>query len=345
MRAATTGIKDVASRAGVSVGTVSNVLNRPERVSESTRHKVLQVITELGFVRNESGRHLRAGRSRTISYLGLAVTNPYFTDVARGIEEVARSRGLAVFLCNSDRDPSRETEYLEMLLEQRVRGILVSPFAELTPQLLEVRRRGVAVALVGSTLGPNWCSAAVDDVLGGELAVEHLLEQGHRRIAFVGGVLHAKCVADRLLGARRALADDGRDADSLTVIETAGLRIDEGRKAGERLFALPRRRRPTAAFCANDLVALGLLQHLTQAGIDVPGDLAIVGYDDIEFAGAAAVPLTSIRQPRELLGHTAAELLLAETDAVEGHLHEQVVYRPQLIVRTSSTRTRRSRSA
>ena len=206
MSAPTTGIKDVATLAGVSVGTVSNVLNRPERVSEPTRSKVQQAITDLGFVRNESGRQLRAGRSRMIAYLGLAVTNPFFTDVARGIEEVARSHGLAVFLGNSDRDPSREAEYLEMLLEQRVRGVIVSPFAELTQQFLHLRGRGVPVALVGSTLGPDWCSAAVDDVLGGEVAVNHLLEQGHRHIAFVGGALHARCVADRLVGARRALA-------------------------------------------------------------------------------------------------------------------------------------------
>ena len=122
----------------------------------------------------------------------------------------------------------------------------------------------------------------------------------------------AVCVTDRLVGARRALAAAGRDPDSLTVIETDGLFIAAGRRAGEILTALPRRRRPTAAFCANDLVALGLLQHVAQLGIDVPGELAIVGYDDIEFAGAAAVPLTSIHQPRHELGATAAELLLAE---------------------------------
>ena len=338
--APSTGIKDVATRAGVSVGTVSNVLNRPDRVSEPTRSRVQQAIDDLGFVRNESGRQLRAGRSRMIAYLGLAVTNPYFTDVARGIEEVARSHGLAVFLGNSDRDPSREAEYLEMLLEQRVRGVIVSPFAELTEQFLQLRSRGVAVTLVGSTLGPEWCSAAVDDVVGGEVAVNHLLEQGHRHIAFVGGVLHARCVADRLVGARLALARAGHDPDSLTVIETAGLRIDEGRQAGARIVQLPPATRPTAAFCANDLIAIGLLQHLTQTEVDVPGELAIIGYDDIEFAGAAAVPLSTIRQPRELLGHTAAELLLAETTTPEEHVHEQVVFPPELVVRASTELTR-----
>ena len=333
----TTGIKDVASRAGVSVGTVSNVLNRPQRVSEATSAKVWQAIADLGFIRNESGRQLRAGHSRTIAYLGLAVTNPYFTDVARGVEDVARGDGLALFLCNSGGDPSREKYYLDMLVEQRVRGVLVSPFNPLTPHLERLRRRGIAVVLVSSTAGPEWCSVAVDDVEGGELAVQHVLDHGHRRIAFIGGVMYAVCVSDRLLGARKAMATAGMDPGLLTVIETAGLSIAEGRRAGERLTALPRRRRPTAAFCANDLVALGLLQHLTQAGVAVPDELAIVGYDDIEFAGAAAVPLTSVRQPRHELGRTAAELLLAETDGTGGHVHEQVVFHPELVVRTSST--------
>jgi LacI family transcriptional regulator len=336
MRAAATGIKDVASRAGVSVGTVSNVLNRPHRVSEATSARVWQAIVDLGFIRNESGRQLRAGHSRTIAYLGLAVTNPYFTDVARGVEDVARDEGLAVFLCNSGGDPSREEYYLDMLLEQRVRGVLVSPFNPLTPHLERLRRRGIAVVLVGSAAGAEWCSVTVDDVEGGEMAIHHLHDQGHRRIGFIGGVMYAMCVSDRLLGARKAMATAGSDPGLLTVIETAGLSIAEGRQAGERLLALPRRRRPTAAFCANDLVALGLLQHLTQAGVAVPGELAIVGYDDIEFAGAAAVPLTSVRQPRNELGRTAAALLLAETGTPSEHLHEQMVFRPELVERTSS---------
>jgi len=331
-----TGIKDVAARAGVSVGTVSNVLNRPGRVRETTRLKVQQAIADLGFVRHESGRHLRAGRSRTIAYLGLAVTNPYFTDVASGIEDVSRSHGLASFLCNSDGDPTREEDYLEMVVEQRVRGVLVSPFSPLTPHLERLRRRGIPVVLIATTAGPQWCSVAVDDVVGGEMAVAHLVDQGHRRIAFVGGSMAAVCVSDRLLGARNAIAAAGRDPGSLSVIETTGLKIAAGRRAGERLLALPRRRRPTAAFCANDLVALGLLQHVTQMGVAVPGELAIVGYDDIEFAGAAAVPLTSVHQPRRQLGRTAAELLLAESDAGSDHVHQQVVVRPTLVVRTST---------
>ena len=191
--------------------------------------------------------------------------------------------------------------------------------------------------LVDRVPGAAWCSVGVDDVEGGELAVTHLVEQGHQRIAFVGGPMTTVQVADRLPrrppGAGRGRA---RPRRPLTVLETAALNVAEGRRAGERLVGLPRARRPTAAFCANDLVALGLLQQMTRLGVDVPGELAIVGYDDIEFAGAAAVPLSSVRQPRQLLGRTAAELLLAESDADDAHVHQQVLFRPELVVRTSS---------
>ena len=164
--------------------------------------------------------------------------------------------------------------------------------------------------------------------------MNHLLEQGHRRIAFVGGVLDTKCVADRLLGARQALAAAGRDPDSLTEIVTDGLFIAEGRRAGEQLLRLSNRRRPTAAFCANDLLALGVLQEMVRHGVPVPADFAIVGYDDIDFAAAAAVPLSSVRKPRQELGRRAAELLLDE--GREGHRHEQPVFEPVLVVRESS---------
>jgi LacI family transcriptional regulator len=336
VRSATTGVKDVAQHAGVSVGTVSNVLNRPETVSEPTRRKVLRAINELGYIRNESGRHLRAGQSRTIAYLVLDASNPFFTDVARGVEEVARDSGMAVYLCNSDSDASRQADYLALLAEQRVRGILITPVDQDTSDLDPLVRRGIPVVLVDRAAGEEWCSVGVDDVEGGVLAVTHLLERGHRRIAFVGGPMSTVQVADRLRGARAAIEVAGRSQGDLAILATDALNVAEGQRAGERLLGLPRARRPTATFCANDLLALGLLQEMTRAGVNVPDDLAIVGYDDIEFAGAAAVPLSSVRQPRQLLGRTAAELLLAESGGGERHVHQQVLFHPELVVRTSS---------
>jgi LacI family transcriptional regulator len=332
-------VKDVAARAGVSLGTVSNVLNRPERVSAATRQRVESAIRELGFVRNESARQLRAGSSRTVAYLVLDAGNPFFTDVARGVEDVAREEGWALFLCNSDDDAAREADYVDLLLEQRVRGVLVTPVDRGGRRLETLRARGVPVVLVDCSAGGEWCSVSVDDVEGGYLAVTHLVEGGHERVGYVGGPPVVPQVQDRLAGARKAMKDAGLDAGALTVLQTAALNVAEGRRAGQRLAGLPAARRPTAAFCANDLLALGLLQELTRQGLDVPGDVAIVGYDDIEFAAAATVPLTSVRQPRHQLGRTAAELLALEaSEPAGGHRHRQVEFAPELVVRQSTLR-------
>jgi LacI family transcriptional regulator len=330
-------IKDVAARAGVSTGTVSNVLNRPQQVSAATRARVMSAIDELDFVRSEPARQLRAGRSRAIAYLMLDASNPFFMDVARGVEDVARSQELAVYLVTSDNDAGREGEYYELLLQQRVRGLLVTPLDAQNPRLQWLVKQGVPVVLVDRRGDESLCSVTVDDVDGATLAISHLVESGHRSIAFVGGPDSLPQVADRLTGARATIAAAGLPASALTVIPTPGLSVAGGRAAGQRLAGLPAKRRPTAAFCANDLVALGLLQEMTSLGIRVPEDLSLVGYDDIDFAAAAAVPLTSVRQPRQLLGRTAVELLLAEDDP--GHEHRHVVFEPELIVRASSGRT------
>jgi LacI family transcriptional regulator len=332
-------IKDVAALAGVSVGTVSNVLNRPDLVRSVTRRKVEIAIVELGFVLNGSARQLKAGRSRIVAYVTLDAANPFFTDVARGVEETIRSHGLSLFLCDSGQDPEREGEYLRDLAELRARGVLITAVDPANPRIADLLSRGIPLVFVDRLMqgGPaEWCAVGVDDVEGGDLAVDHLVEGGHRRIAFIGGPMTIPQVAHRQRGAERAIERSGLGGDALTVIPTAGLTFADGRQAGEKLMGIPARRRPTAAFCANDLVAVGLLQHLTQHGVDVPDDMAIVGYDDIEYAAAAAVPLSSVAQPRHELGRTAARLLLDEAERGGEHVHEQVVFSPELIARAST---------
>ena len=215
MRRNSTGVKDVAARAGVSVGTVSNVLNRPELVAAATRLRVLQAITELGFVRNESGRQLRLGRSRSIAYVMLDAANPFFTDVAKGIEEVARAHDVAVFICNSDSDANREGDYLELLLEQRVRGVLITPVYQDTSALDVLLRQGIPVVLVDRGGGTTGAASASTTSRVASLAVTHLCEQGHQRIAFVGGPMTTVQVADRLEGSRRAVEASGLATEAL----------------------------------------------------------------------------------------------------------------------------------
>ncbi|MGH3501390.1 MAG: LacI family DNA-binding transcriptional regulator, partial [Nocardioidaceae bacterium] len=298
----TASVKDVAAAAGVSLGTVSNVLNRPERVSARTRTRVEEAMHTLGFIRNESARQLRVGMSHTLAYVMLDATNPFFTDVAEGIEVAAEHAQLSLFLCNSNNRASRERAYLEHLQQQRVQGILITPVNPEDPHLTQVAAAGTPVVVVDrvSEHG-DLCCVAVDDHLGGALAVEHLIEQGHERVAFIGGPASIGQVRDRHEGARSTWLAAGLPEERLTSIATDALTVESGLEAGGRLAGIPRSRRPTAAFCANDLIALGLLQHAISNGADVPDDLAIVGYDDIVFAGAAAVPLTSVSQPRHEL--------------------------------------------
>jgi LacI family transcriptional regulator len=330
-------IREVAAHAGVSVATVSNVLNRPEIVAQSTRDRVHASIRELGFVRNESARQLRAGRSRTIGLVVLDVANPFFTDLARGVEDEANKAGYAVILCNSDDQERKERRYLELLEEHRVQGVLITPVAGAGSWLARLQRRGTPVVLVDSrSASRGQCSVAVDDVLGADLAVSHLLATGHERIAYLSGPPAIRQVADRHEGALRALQRAGRDAADLEIIEIGGLNVAAGQKAGADIAALPARTRPTAVFCANDLIALGVLQEMTRNRIRVPEDISIVGYDDIDFAAAAAVPLTSVRQPRQQLGHTAARLLLDEAADGDAHQHRQVIFEPELVVRQST---------
>jgi LacI family transcriptional regulator len=327
------GVVDVARKAGVSLGTVSNVLNRPDRVAPATRARVMSAIEELGFIRNEAARQLRAGRSRSIGLVVLDIRNPFFTDLAAGVEIVAAEAGLSVVLCNSGDDITREDHYLSLLQEQRASGILITPTARAASPIEQIRQRGMPVVLVDRSSSRGQCSVSVDDHIGGELALDHLLSLGHKRIAFVGGPLATPQVADRLAGARVSAE---RGSVKLSVIETSGLTFNAGRLMGERIAAMTAKRRPTAVFCANDLLALGILQEMTRHHLSVPDDLAIVGYDDIDFAAAAAVPLTSVRQPREDLGRAAADLLIEEMTAGQSHQHRQVVFEPDLLVRDST---------
>ncbi|WP_062217640.1 LacI family DNA-binding transcriptional regulator [Streptomyces sp. NBRC 109706] len=339
--AQTVGIKEVARAAGVSVGTVSNVINRPQMVAEETRERVQAAIVRLGYVRSESARQLRAGQSRIISLLVLDMANPFFVDVASGAERVARAEKLGVMLCNSAQSVAEEADYLSLFAEQRVRGVLLTPADMSGRNLAEFRRHGIPFVFVDRVLpSAEGCSVSVDDVRGGTLAVRHLLEQGHTSVAYVSGPMSLQQCRDREEGARIALDEAGLAPSALHHVEAERLDVTAGRDAGARLLGLSPR--PSAVFCANDLLALGVLQALFAGGVRVPEEMALVGYDDIEFAAAAAVPLTSVRQPAFRMGRQAAELLLEETGEDAGlHRHQRIVLDPELIVRDSTLRTRR----
>ena len=330
-------MKDVAALAKVSVGTVSNVLNMPDRVSEPTRIRVLDAIEKLGWVRNESARQLRGGRSYSLGLVVMDIGNPFFADLARGVEDVAAESGYTVLLANSANDATREDKHLALLERQRVRGVILAPTGE-TFRTETLQRFGIPVVLVDRFGGAGkHCTASVDDVVGGQLAMDHLVRQGHRRLAVVGGTSDMRQVRERREGAGRAAVVE----PSATVlnISTPTLDISAGRMAAEDIAALPAVERPSGVFAVNDLVAIGLLQGLLHNGLAVPEDVSIVGYDDIEFAAATSIPLSSVQQPAVLLGRRAGELLLAEIESNEtgeAHQHKDLVFTPSLMVRESS---------
>lgn len=332
----TVSVREVAALAGVSVGTVSNVLNRPEKVSPVTVERVQRAVAELGFVRNEAARQLRAGQSHSIGLIVLDVRNPFFTDVARGAEDRAAEGALSVLLGNSDEKPEREAAYVDLFQEQRVHGVLISPLSEDLSRLRTLRERGTAVVLVDRQDGAQeFSSVSVDDVAGGYLAVRHLLDLGRRRIAFVGGPTSIRQVSDRLRGAQNAV--DEVYGASLEVIDSDGLTVLHGRAVGDALRDRAAFARPEAVFAANDLLAVGILQALTMLGeVRVPQDVALIGYDDIDFAAATVVPLSSIRQPSTLIGSTAVDLLLREAAGGAEFAREQIVFQPELVVRAST---------
>jgi LacI family transcriptional regulator len=330
-------VKDVAAAASVSVGTVSNVLNRPEKVAPDTVARVLSVIEDLGFVRNDAARQLRAGRSRSIGLVVLDVGNPFFAEVVRGAEERAAEEGMSVLVGNSDERSDRERAYLDLFREQRVNGVLVTPAGDDISALTRLRDGGVPVMLVDHEGGDaRFGSVSVDDVQGGYLAASHLLQQGRRRLAFVGGPRTIRQVADRLDGARRAVSEIPDAA--LEVLEMSELSVLQGRAAGELLRSRPASERPDAVFAANDLLAVGLLQAFSMlADIRVPDDIALIGYDDIDFASATVVPLSSIRQPAHLIGYTAVDLLLTQLREPGDGQRRSVRFGPELVVRKSTT--------
>lgn len=326
-------VTDVARLAGVSVGTVSNVLNRPDRVAEATRQRVLDAIEELGFVRNASARQLRSGEITTIGAVVLDIANPFFTEIARGIEDRLAEDDLTLMLASSDENPERESRYLRLFAEHGVRGILATPSHGSIEALLTLREKGIPVVLLDHTSpAPELSSVAVDDVTGAGLAIEHLLAQGHRRIAFINGPLTLRQCVDRRDGAVQTIAAHGLDpAEALIELSVDNLNANAG-DAAVRAMLADDAPTPTAIFCVNDLTALGALRALRESGVIVPDEMAVVGYDDVSFASMLATPLTSVRQPMHTLGWTAADILLRTglSDA------EQVVFTPELVVRASS---------
>ncbi|QVQ54796.1 LacI family DNA-binding transcriptional regulator [Spiractinospora alimapuensis] len=337
------GINEVAARAGVSPGTVSNVLNRPERVADATRERVEAAIVELDYVRNSSGSSLRSGRSDYVGLVVLDITNPFFTEVARGVEDEAATDRRTVILLDSAEDAERQRGSLRLLAENRAAGAVVMPIDDDLSDLLWLRGRGIPWVVldrgdVDDVLG---CSVSVDNRAGGEAAGHHLIALGHEQVTFVCGPLRLQQVRRRYEGLRDAYLSNGVDPESaIRVVEMHQLNPATGEAAAEAVLAGGPSRRPGAVFCANDQLALGLLKALNERGLSIPRDLSLIGYDDISVAGLVHPGLTTVAQPTYELGRAAMRLLHSEFGD-DAHQHQSLTFAPELVVR-GSTAARRS---
>jgi LacI family transcriptional regulator len=302
-------IRDVAARAGVSSTTVSHVINNTRPVSAELRTRVEAAMAELGFQPNALARSLRRKQTRTLGMIVPDSANPFFAEVGRGIEDTSFAAGYSIILCNSDGARARELLYLDLLVQKQVDGVLLVPTGDHAELAARLRTRNIPVVVIDRDVSDTPIDRAhIDNVAGGYIATRHLLNLGHRRIGYIGGLPHLSPVPDRSAGYLRALQEACLPADDRLIV--AGNFRDVGGYSGaQALFALPDP--PTAIFAGNDLMAIGALAAARDAGIAVPADLSLVGFDDIHLAGYINPPLTTVAQPKYELGVVAAELLLA----------------------------------
>jgi len=325
--------RDIAAAAGVSQATVSNVLNRPDIVSEATRERVFAAMRDMSFVVNDSARSLRAGRSRTLGVVALDLTNPFWGDVTRGITDAASAGGYTLLLGSSGENRESEAELLRTFEEHRVDAVLVSPVAIDSPALASLEEHGIAVVLLDE-LDPSGRRSAVslDHEAGARLATEHLLAQGHRRIGFVNVPHNISWSRERLRGLQAAVEAVGPNVDAAiieAIVPTMTSRAAEP-AVEELLAAAPD---ISAIVCLNDMIAFGVLKRLNTLGIAVPGDVSVVGFDDNYFADLLSPGLTTVRHQPYVLGRTATELAIHREPS---KAPVSIILEPELVVRATT---------
>jgi LacI family transcriptional regulator len=330
-------ISDVAGAAGVSTATVSRVLNGAASVDAQLARRVHDAVAALGYRPSGVARSLRRERTTILCLIISDIRNHFFTDVVRGIEDQASAAGYSLVLCNSDEDLRKEAGYLDLVVAERMAGAIISPASSRDTRLEPLLERGIPVVAMDRHAERDPVDAVVvDSVAGSREATAHLLASGYRRIACVTGPSHTSTGAARLEGWRRAHADAGLAADEALVAH-ADFREAGGLAAARGLLAPAHGAPPDAFFVANSLMTVGVLAAIEEAGLRVPHDVGVVGFDDPSWARLMHPALTAVDQPTYEMGRTAAELL-SRRIAGGDEPPTTVVLSPTLLVRESSVR-------
>ncbi|HET7726551.1 MAG TPA: LacI family DNA-binding transcriptional regulator [Candidatus Limnocylindrales bacterium] len=329
-----TTISDVARRAGVSAMTVSRVINGSGHTSPDARARVEQAIAELGYVPNAVARHLRSKRSKTIGLVITDITNPFFTSIARGAEDVAGPHGFGVLFCNTDESEADEVAYVSMLLQRQIDGVLLVPASASSRSIKLLRDRHVPVVVLDRRVRAPSVDVVRGDSEGGAYGlVRHLVSLGHRRIAALAGPREVSTSIDRVEGYQRALADVGVPLDP-DLVRFGGYQEAAGHAMAREVLA--HAQPPTAIFAGNNFIAAGVLAAVRECGLRVPDDISLVAFDDLPSAWTADPFLTVAVQPAYELGRRAAELLLERLHGGEARPAREVVLPVELLVRRSS---------
>jgi DNA-binding LacI/PurR family transcriptional regulator len=328
-----TTIYDIAKEANVSIATVSKVINSKGKISAEKRKEVLQVMNRLNYQPSMIATALTGKQTFTLGLLVPDISNPYFAEMARAIEDQGHRTGYSVVICSTDNKDERVENYINLLLKKSVDGIIIGTGVDNQELILHLLNRKIPVALISREMPDiSVHTVVVDDVLGGRLAAEHLLELGHTRIGVLAEDLKVISSRNRVRGFRQALREDGlsfREEDAIICDYQIGL----GKQAALEL--LSSLNRPTALFCCNDLLAIGAIQAAKELGLRVPSELSIVGFDNTILATVTDPQLTTVAQPIEHMGKQAVNLLMQDLEQYQT-VKNRIVVQPELIVRQST---------
>ena len=331
-------IKDVAKQAGVSHSTVSRALHGSPLISEETVERICQIANEMGYSPSAAARSLRTNRSHALGVIVSTIDDPFFSEILQGIEEVAQEHGYSMLMAASQRDPKREQAIVQDMRERHVDGLIICSASFSSPQRRNLLEYGIPIVMVNNQAAEEYrYSIYHDDVDGSRQVTRYLIELGHKRIAYLGNSLSGRTTQDRLTGFRRELDATGLTIPTEYVYEVPGGLPEDGLIALEHFMDLPRR--PTAIFCFNDMLAIGVLNGLQVAGIQVPEDISVVGFDNIVFSAYTNPPLTTLDQPKRYIGAEAAHLTLGllEPHTVEEPLEKKIQkLKGNLLIRQST---------
>lgn len=327
-------IQDVAREAGVSVATVSRVMNNSPSVSDITRERVLEAIKKLDYQPNLLGRNLRRTETRMILVLLPNIANPFYSRIVKGAEDVAHKNGYNIMLCNTDSDKNREKLYLDLLKNRLSDGVIFMASELSKDELMETGRNFPVVQCCEHKEGAGVSHVSIDNLAAAYKAVKHLISLGHTRIGMISSKNNFLSTIHRELGYKKALDDSGIDFDP-SLIKYGDYGFKSGLRAAKQFLDMEDR--PTAIFAISDTMAVGVIKAAGEAGLKVPDDIAVAGFDNISLASMCEPPLTTISQPKYDLGCTAMDLLLRQ---IRGELKEpeKVLLEYELIIRESTVK-------